>query len=355
MHIGMLYGRRWSEPSGLTGPFVEADQQKNHVVEVDLGMPIKKAHSVQLVIARSSNVVDGAVSEGDQPPASWQQISSSSGIDNVAALVRWGSTFSKARMKIGFEARLTGPEFISLGMGYVRQGSRSAAIDVERSLGDRIRVRSRYVYERREQLTTMGSSAVNIQRLQVQGTCRLTDRLIIHGSLMPLRSEMASPEGSVVQQDNLMLSAGWTWRYSIKRTSGGFTGDLVRYSLQTSSGSTIAYNASVSTQATFSERVSCSLRANTLVDPSGPDPPVDLSTLIGYHGTRGLQAELAWTLPVTGSQAASYSLTLSRSVCENIMLGVSGGSVSRSDLFLNNEEFRTSDDYTWTAFVQARW
>jgi len=266
LHIGLLRGRRSGMAYGAEGPLLEEPSTMiNHVIELDAAVAIKYHHRARFVVARSVNRIDYGETAGEVEPG----LLSTGDARFAAGMLQWRSELPKARATVDVTGRTIGAGFHSMGLAFVRSGSRSVDGMISKDIG-RLRLRLGYKKEMRQNAS--GEDQVGLDRYRMQSTYRLSKAVLLRASLLPM--SIKGVKDSIADQRTIVYQAGINIRWRRGGTHYSLLGDCSRYDhsfLNGAVSSSMAWNANVGSEVQ-SARVRAALNGSVFLE-SGTSRP----------------------------------------------------------------------------------
>lgn len=348
-HIGYLKGTRPGTPGTYASPGQWPTLQ-NHVVEADLGYAIGKAHMLRLALARS---VTGANESASAGGATVGDLFGRSQTPDQAGKLEWSSTIAATGTKVSAAFGAIAPYFQSFGMGYIRNGSRMLETRVEQRMGSKLRLKGRYIQERR---TFPSERTFDIRRVQLMVSYRPTRAWSIRAGVLPVLVLEHDPGvGSDTKTRNGVYTLGGDYRRRWKRTVAVLGGDIGLYRSQTGMREEIVQNSNVSLSLFNADRW------RTSVVWSGLSPWADvgagssnLAVDISYRTRKRFEASVGVQWPDRGD--AGWIAEVRRPVGGHLTVGLRGQSFARPDIiYLQDVWSDQNNAYNWTLLTTLVW
>jgi len=230
VQVGVLYGTRFMVPPGAPIPD-DAPRLRNLVIELNAGVRILRHHYVYLVIAGSSiSGSDGIVeSASGQDPDHNHTFIDRAG-RSIAATAGLRSEWNATHTRLDVDAKVMGPDFYSIGMGFQRPGSRAFSVGLSQRISEKFDLRIRGVAEYRDPLG--GTQVLSIWRGQFNMGYRPTRAWSFTAQVQPVtaRTSTADDTGSI--QRNWVMGGGVNFRRRVRSSSIQFSARGDRYSIE---------------------------------------------------------------------------------------------------------------------------
>jgi hypothetical protein len=204
VHVGYLYGKRNAVPMGLTTMDIGSEPEENQVIELDAGVEVAKGHGFRLQIGRSVQRT-ASLNEGDETGAAG--FMDRRKLKNQALQVSWHSEFEKTRSVIEVSGRVVDDHFHSMGVAFLRPGTRAAEVALRQQVGKKLTVRSSYRAEERDPTGSTGAH-VRLGRWRMQGTYRPAQWVSLRSSWAPLIVRTSVPGLEESRHMNSVLQGG---------------------------------------------------------------------------------------------------------------------------------------------------
>ncbi len=354
VHLGYLFGQRADIPLGYDGSLLDPGTRRNHVIEADLGLEIRPGHLVRAVVARSLTVPgSGDTEEGTGNVSDLFQRGNGR---NMAAKVIWSSKFERSGMNVDLEGRTIASDFESMGMGFIRNGSRAAEARLGRSLGKAWKVRGRYVLEQRTP-PGEGQSTVDLKRAQVQVNFRPSRKVTLRAMYLPMVTYTRVADGPTLIGRTTSASLGGDVDRRWGRLNMTATADIGMYTW-TASGSNAqqALNGSASLVVRSGDHLQGRVLWSALKNYADTlaAPVSNLSFWLRWTVVQKWEAEAGVQVP--SGHRCGWSVAMQRNVTRSVRLALRGMSYSRSDLLLSDLTIRDrSSIYTWSCSLIYSW
>lgn len=221
IHIGLLRGRRSGLFYGSEGPSSdERNEMTNHVIEVDAAMAIKADHMVRLVVARSVTNLE----VGEPGLEGEDALDGGAATQYSAGMLHWRTELPKARTTFHLTGRAVGSAFHSMGLAFLRSGTRSLDGALSKDLG---RLRLRLGYKRELRQGASDKDQLRLDRIRLQTTYRLSKAVSLRASMLPLF--VAGREPSITDQRVVVTQAGINVRWRNGKTQYTILGECTHF------------------------------------------------------------------------------------------------------------------------------
>lgn len=348
-HIGYLKGTR----PGLHGAYLppgQAPTLHNHVVEADMGYAIGKEHLLRLTLGRSVAGTNESTGAGGSQVG--DLFSRNQGADQAAKL-EWTSTLNATGTQVSAGLLAITPYFQSFGMGYIRNGARALETKVEQRIGNKLRLRTRYMQERR---TLAPRRAFDIQRLHMMVLYRPARAWSIRAGVLPVRAIERAPEAGLdTRTRNWVYTAGGEYRRRWKQTVAVLGADFSLYQGQVVGEKEMVQNTNVSLSLFNASRW------RTSVVWSGLMPWAEVGTtssnlVIDISG----RVRKSWEVSIGGQWPnwgnAGWLGEVQHTVSKHFAVGFRGQSFARPDLIFAPDSWTDQNNaYNWTLLTTLVW
>lgn len=352
-HVGMLRGTRDAVPLGVVVPEQRVLKETNHVIELDAGFEVKKGHALRVVLGRSLLGNDG---DTEGPGTTLGGLMDRRREHNQALQAEWSSRFERSGTDLSLSGRAIDANFHSLGLAFLRSGSRNAELGAAQRVGKRLRLRGTYRIEER---TSAAPSLVttDLLRWRLQATYKPYQWLTLRGAFAPMHITSHLPEGPAVQH-NRITQGGWDARKRYGRNTATAHFDMSHYAWQAMGADAISIAWSFNGGISYTtQRTTVDLAANTLVQEDSTSAPVTAATAAF---TWSLQRTLSCTARVSGQLNdridPSWSVMVRRSIGKHCYAVLSTTRIVRPQI-ISSESFENSvvDNYSCQASFGFNW
>ena len=356
-HIGMLRATRDALPYGVVAGGGEVATELNHVVEVDAGLQVKEGHNLRFTLGRSLLRRSGAEGESAEGLGALMDRKAQ---HNQAIQLSWASKFRKTGTDVVLTGRVIDPLFNSLGMGFVRNGSRSVEATGGQSFSGKLRVRGGYKFERRESIG--GSTATtDMDRWRLQTQFRPRRWLTLRAAYMPVRiTSRTEGSGATFQRTEMIqggveLSKRWHHnhmvltmdgsRYAASRNAEGIATDPTWYF---SGAGTV----------TVGDRWQFGATLGAFLDEQDSlgSGPIAATMQLGYRSKEDLEVRMELNGTVDEASALGWSAMIKRSISKRFYATLAAAHIVRPELYvLDGFEMSSVDNYNCTASIGFKW
>lgn len=226
VHIGMLRGSREGFPFGAPADATLAFRQLNHVVELDAGVKVAEGHMARFALGRSIMSEVGA--SGKEESEGLGGLMDRRERKNQAVQLGWQSRFKATRTEVDLTGRMVDPYFQSLGVGFLRSGTRTIDGTVDQAVGKKLRLQGTYRIEERDRPGTE-SEGMLLQRWRVRATYRAFQWLTLRSSYAPIVATVRGGDGEDVRQRSSVLQLGGDVRKRYGTAMAAIMIDASRY------------------------------------------------------------------------------------------------------------------------------
>ncbi|MEO8589945.1 MAG: hypothetical protein ABI432_11280 [Flavobacteriales bacterium] len=335
VHIGVLRGTRAVDIQGSTaGP--QGDRILNHVVELDAGVKVTEGHMIRFVVARS--ILRGPFDAGsDNSPV--QAMIDRRSQQNQAIQLAWSSRFDRTATQVDLTGRAIDPLFHSMGMSFVRTGSRLFDAVCAQPFGKRLRVKVGYRIE--DRTADDNATVSQLQRYRVQMSYRLFRWLTARGMYLPMRVSTTSSNGPAVVQRNDVVQFGGDLRKRCGRSDLSLMVDATRYLWRVSddagiSGQVWYWNSSANITR---ERWSVGCTMSAFADNGADTLSTTLSLGVDAGWNDGGRTELRTRVSSDlnrGAEALGWTVVLRRSFFRSMTLSITGGRYMPAEFYFGD-------------------
>jgi hypothetical protein len=356
--LGYLHGRRNDEAPGSSSASNEQSTLTNQVVEFDAALEIAKGHAFRFVIGRSATHGETLDSEGGNDLST---IIDREGKDRQAMLLGWRSSFQRTRTDFALNARSIAPLFNSLGMGYVRNGSRSLDGVLSQRLGKRIRFKASGKIEERTPSIGVGSST-SLVRLRLSGNYKVTSWLSMRGGFGTVDISASGGSDAKSDQRSTMTHGGVELRKRRGHSVFLFSGDLNALAWRQEDNSLMTDQRTwmTSLMASFirGDQLGCDVTWSSTVGM--PDSLATPGSILSVHVSSKIgkrtSCDGAVSLNVEGADSPTWNISAKRSLGDRTYVVLSGGHVSeRQNYVLDGFAESNVDNYHCQVLLGFNW
>lgn len=321
-HVGILRGSR--DMDGLiTQSGAELQRQLNHVVEIDGAVEVAKGHSARLAIARSV-VSDPSRSRDEDSPL--QAALARRTEQNQAVQLGWASRFKATGTDISVTARSIDEMFQSMGVAFIRPGSRSIDVVGTQPVGKRIRIKAGFKAEERK--AAQSSAITRLKRYRTQVLWKVERGLNLRMTYMPMEVKTTLTDGSSNEQENQVLQLGGDLRRKVGDHELLVALDGARYlwpgdALGEGSGEAYSWNLLASIR---KGKWSMGLTGNMFSDSDTNERTSTAAGMdISWHDDGRIEADARITIGQNGPEGIGWSTSLRKHLTKTVMITCSGG------------------------------
>ena len=349
-HLGVLYGRKYLVAAGTSLP-QDPSELRNAVVQADIGIHVARDHAVSLVLARS-NVVGSRTDGSALSPSSESDLLQQGHADHAGTL-GWRSEFPKCGTTIEMNGRLIGADFLSLGMGFLRPGSKEASAMLIQRIAATTQIRIKGSVELRAD-AIMGNST-RIRRGQFALNWRPTSTWSINLNAQPISADSRTTSGVTVHQENLVMGAGSTYRKRIQHTQLLVNAQLDRYALAVLDGQgSLTWWASTGVGVQWRKGSSMSINATGPIVASGGGGSVSGNGRISFSERSSCELHIAAAFDRL--ETTSYGARIRRQVTKRITMAASFDKYGEApQLFPEAFGLERVNDYYWELIFGCQW
>lgn len=321
-HVGLLRGSRDMD-GVLAQSGAETIRQLNHVVEIDGAVEVAQGHSVRLTIARSV-ISDPLFEEHETSPI--QAALARRTERNQALQLGWASRIKATGTEISATARSVDAMFQSMGVAFIRPGSRSIDVNGMQAIGKRVRFKAGYKAEERK---AAQSSAINqLIRYRTQVIWKVERGINLRMAFMPMEVKTTLNDGSSHEQENHILQLGGDLRKKIGTYEFLMVLDGTRYlwpGVELGDGAGEAYSWSLSTNIRQG-KWSLGFTGNTFSDSDANEKASTTAGLdISWYDVGRIEAGVQITTGQLGAKGMGWSTSIKKHLSERVMITCSGG------------------------------
>jgi hypothetical protein len=263
----------------------------------------------------------------------------------------------KSRTDLNVTYRVIDPFFQSLGVGFLRSGTRAIDLTVTQAIGSRLRFQGGYRIEDRDAPGTE-VAAMRIQRLRARVTYRLLKGLILRGGYTPIEAKPLKGSSSPGQRSS-MVQFGADLRQRHGHTIWSIMADVSRYRWSLTGEAERPHDAWYCNlgSSLSQDRWMVSVYASSLVanNDSLTASPIGCDLQVTYRAERGWectgQLNGAFDMPDLG-----WRITGRRSLGKRIFItGAAGHIRNLTNYSINDVGTLADDNYTCQLGIGFKW
>lgn len=257
--IGGLYGS--SNDNDVLNPYRNIHETRNIVFEVDGRLRIAKNHTIDLILAKSKNIVVSPEFSG----AKFNAKDFLSSKNNHAVSLIYTGSLKKTGTTYSISHRYIEPFFESYGVGFLRSDNSSTSVKVNQKLATKLSVSGNIRYHYDDVKNILGIS----NELLTYGasiTFRPTRSLLIKGAYKPISLNTFQNQLEVYKSNNSVLNVLAT--YNIRKKQNLFLGSIMflRYDLSNDINRQSVSNFNITLSESINNRWLYEISANYLIN-----------------------------------------------------------------------------------------
>lgn len=331
VHVGLMRGVALLSSSGMGAENDIILGSTNHVLEMSTGLRLAPGHVLSMVVARSLMRPEGVVTSDRVTGADLFERKDEL---NQAVQLGWSSRFDRTRTQVELTGRTVDPFFQSMGMAFVRHGSRSLNANVGQPIGKRLKLRTSYRIEERS--TDGGAGSTVLRRIRLNGVYKISKQLQLRGGYTPMGVRTQVAGTPTLRSTNRIVEFGWNLRRNVRKGSISWTCDVTGYEWEQMNGDVQGQRAAtlMTDLAWEGESVSAALSAsyfgNAMVAPGEDEAAVSGRLSAGLGSKSRIHGR--YTLPLVGAAISGWSCSLERSIKNRWMMHMEVGKAVEQEL-----------------------